>query len=98
MADEIFMDVPAVKKMADKFGDMEDKLKQTSKTLQAAIQMLRASAFVGLVGNAAALSYLEQLKPQIDKYAEKCGEMTDDLKKSAEAYERGDAQGAARFH
>jgi uncharacterized protein YukE len=98
MTDEIFMDVPAVKKMAGKFGDMEDKLRQTSKTLQAAIQMLRATAFIGLIGNAAALKYLEQLKPQIDNYAMKCHEMSADLEASAAAYERGDAQGAARFH
>jgi len=98
MADEIFMDVKAVKDMAKKFTDMEGKLKETSKGLQAAISMLKASAFIGLIGNTAYAAYLEKLKPQIDKYAQKCSEMSHDLVLSAEAYERGDQQGAARFH
>lgn len=99
MADEeIYMNVAAVKEMANKFNGMNDKLEQTSKTLQAAIMMLKATAFIGMGGTAAYAAYLEKLKPQIDQYAARCSEMSQDLVKSAEAYERGDQQGAARFH
>jgi WXG100 family type VII secretion target len=98
MAEEIFMDVAAVKKMAGQFEQMNDKLQQTSKALQAAITMLKASAFIGMAGNAAYAAYLEKIKPQIDQYAHKCSEMSSDLTQSAEAYQRGDQQGAARFH
>jgi uncharacterized protein YukE len=98
MADEIFMDVLRVKGMATQFNEMNDRLKQTSQVMQAAITLLKASAFIGMVGNQALASYLEQLKPQIDNYATKCGELSGDLSKSAEAYEHGDAAGATRFH
>ena len=98
MADEIFMDVPAVKEIANKFGGVGDQLKTTSNAIQAAILMLKASAFVGLVGSQAVVAYLENLKPQIDNYAAACSEMRTDLTASAEAYERGDAAGATRFH
>lgn len=98
MADEIFMDVLRVKGMATQFNEMNDRLEQTSQTIQAAITLLKASAFIGMIGNQALASYLEQLKPQIDNYAKKCGEISKDLTKSAEAYERGDAAGATRFH
>jgi hypothetical protein len=98
MADEIFMDIQAVKDISGQFENMNDSLTQTSNAMQAAITLLKASAFVGLIGNQAVASYLEQLKPQIDGYAAKCAEMAGDLLKSAEAYERGDAQGAAKFH
>lgn len=96
--EEIFMNVAAVKNMAAKFTDMNDKLEQASKSLQAAITVLKATAFIGMGGTAAYAAYLEKLKPQIDQYAARCEEMSQDLIKSAEAYERGDQQGAARFH
>jgi hypothetical protein len=76
---------------------MGDKLKQTSSALEVAITALKASAFVGLFGNAALANYLEGLKPQIDGYAEKCGRMSSALVKAAEAYENGDMQAAAHF-
>lgn len=96
--DAIYMDVPEVKKMAGQFDKMGQDLNQFSKTLEATINMLKATAFISAGSTAAYAQYLEWLKPQIDKYAGKAVTMADDLKKSAEAYERGDAQGAARFH
>ena len=98
MAEEIFMDVPAVKEMAKKFGDMSEKLQTVSKGMEHTLTVLKASAFVGLFGNFALANYLEQIKPVVDGFADKCSQMSDDVLKSAEAYERGDAAGAAKFH
>jgi hypothetical protein len=98
MAQEVFMDVPAVKSAGKRFDDMADMLRKASQMLETTIMALKASAFVGLVGNHAVASYLETLKPQIDNYAAHCVQMAGDLIKSAEAFERGDAQGATRFH
>ncbi|MFM8319960.1 MAG: type VII secretion target [Chloroflexota bacterium] len=98
MADEIFMDVPKVKEIAGSFKGMNEQLKQASKVLQMNVAMLKASALVGMAGNLALAHFLEGLQPQIERYAAHCEEIAGDLEQSAEAYERGDAQGAAKFH
>jgi uncharacterized protein YukE len=98
MTEEIFMDVPAVRNVATRFGEMGETLQGVNKAMEAAIAMLKASAFVGLFGNYAYAQYLEQLQPIVEDYANKCVEMSGDLQASAEAYERGDAAGATKFH
>jgi uncharacterized protein YukE len=98
MTEEIFMDVPAVRNVATRFGEMGETLQGVNKAMEAAIAMLKASAFVGLFGNYAYAQYLEQLQPIVEDYANRCVEMSGDLQASAEAYERGDAAGATKFH
>lgn len=98
MADEIFMDIAAVKDMGKRFGEIGGILQQVSQGIQAAVTVLKTSAFVGLFGNFALASYLENLKPTVDNFATGCAEMAEDLLKSAEAYERGDELGKAKFH
>jgi uncharacterized protein YukE len=98
MAEEIYMDVPAVRNIASRFGEMGEHLQSVSKALEMAIATLKASAFVGMFGNQAYANYLEQVQPVIKASATKCAEMSSDLAKSVEAYERGDAAGATKFH
>jgi hypothetical protein len=99
MADnEIFMDVTAVKGMSSRFGDMGENLNRVSSGIEATLTALKMSAFVGNFGSFVMEHYLKNLKNTIDDFAGKCEEMAGDLQKSAEAYERGDAAGAERFH
>jgi hypothetical protein len=62
------------------------------------IMTLKTTAFIGLVGGAAVAQFLEMIKPHIENLAEKCEEISGDLDKSVDAYERGDALGATRFY
>jgi uncharacterized protein YukE len=98
MSEEVYMDVPAVRGIAQRFGQMGETLQGVSKALQAAITVLKTSAFIGLFGSYALATYLEQIEPVITEYAEKCVEMNQDLDASATAYENGDRQGSTRFH
>jgi hypothetical protein len=97
MSEEVYMDVPAVQGIARNFGRMEDVLRATSRSMEAAIATLKTTAFVGLVGGYAVAVFLEQIKPVVDQYSAKCGEMENDLNASATAYQNGDAQGSTRF-
>ena len=94
---EVFMDVPKVMEMGRKFENIGQTVKDVSNALQAIITVLKATAFVGLFGNFFFAQYLESLKPRIDKLAEQCIEIGGDLGASANAYQRGDAQGSTRF-
>jgi hypothetical protein len=95
---EIRMDVPKVKNMGKTFEDIGRVLNGISKMLQILLNTLRATAFVGMFGGWALQSYLEQLKPVIDRLAKQSLEIGKDLAVSAAAYERGDAVGSTRFY
>ncbi len=95
---EIKMDVPAVKKMGKTFREIGEVLKGISKVLQVLLMTLRATAFVGMFGGWALQSYIEQLKPVIDRLGKQSREIGKDLINSARAYERGDAIGSTRFY
>ncbi len=97
MAQEVYMDVPQVQKMADSFGKFGQTLKQVSTGLQTAICILKATAFVGLIGNFAVASYLERIKPRVDKLSEEMFELQNDVKGAIMHYTTGDVTGSARF-
>lgn len=97
MAEEVYMDIPAVTKMADNFGSFGDILKGVSKGLQTAILILKATAFVGLVGNYAVAAWLERIKPKVDDMAKKMDELKSDIQGAINHYTTGDTTGSARF-
>ncbi|MBN1564306.1 MAG: hypothetical protein JXA10_10740 [Anaerolineae bacterium] len=98
MANEIYMNVPEVEKVAQGFSVASDILRAVSKALQALLQLLKAVAFMGLVGGQALQSFIEWVKPKIDDMAEYCEEISNDVKFAIEAYVNGDEAGATRFH
>ncbi|MEZ4864325.1 MAG: type VII secretion target [Caldilineaceae bacterium] len=94
----VYMEVPAVRGMAKNFQTISDVLKAVSKALEAIANALKATAFIGLVGGYAVIHFIEVIKPQIDEMVEKTAELSKDLSAAADAYERGDALGATKFH
>jgi hypothetical protein len=97
MATEVYMDVPAVQKMADSFGKFGNTLKTIAKGLETAIMVLKISAFVGMFGNLAVASYLERIKPKIVKLSEQMFELERDVESAIRHYTTGDLSGSARF-
>lgn len=97
MAQEVYMDIPQVQKMSEQFGTFGDILANISKVLEMTINVLRVTAFIGLVGGAAVERYLSIIKPRVDKMAEKMHELQGDLQGAIKHYETGDESGSARF-
>ena len=97
MAQEVYMDIPQVQKMADSSGKFGQTLKQVAKGLETAIMILKATAFVGLIGNLAVASYLERIKPRVEKLSEEMFELQNDVKGAIIHYTTGDTTGSARF-
>jgi hypothetical protein len=98
MADQVYMDIPAVRTMAKNFGTISEVLEAVNKVLEGLLMILRTTAFIGLVGGFALMAFIELIKPYIKQMADKCQELMEDLNKSVDAYERGDALGATRFY
>lgn len=98
MNDQVFMNVPAVKSIAKTFGTVSDVLKTVARILTIVSNTLKAAAFVGAVGAAGLATFIDRIKPPIEKLGEQCAELSRDVKSAVEAYERGDAAGALRFY
>jgi hypothetical protein len=96
--DEVYMDVPAVRNMAQQFGTIGDTLRMVAKVLEGLVNLLNATAFIGLVGGRALAQFIDMIRPHIEQMAEKCTELNTDLDASVDAYERGDQLGATKFH
>ena len=95
MNDEVYMDVPAVRTIAKTFDTVSDVLKMVCKALEIVATVLKASAFFGAVGNLVLVRFIEMIKPHIERVANQCAELYKDVNASVDAYERGDAIGAA---
>jgi hypothetical protein len=94
---EVSMDFDVVQTMADGFRTASETLEAVSTALQVAIGILKATAFLGLVGNAALAMYLEGIKPNVDKLAATCDELNLDLIGAIASLRDGDVSGSQRF-
>jgi hypothetical protein len=97
MAQEVSMDIPVVEAMAKSFSTFGGVLQQVSKGLEVAIQIIRATAFVGLVGGAVVERFLSLIKPNVDKMAAKMVELDSDIRGAISNYQTGDMSGSDRF-
>jgi hypothetical protein len=98
MAEEVYMDIPAVRGVARQFGLFSQTLTTVSRVLTALSNILKGTAFIGLVGGAAAIFIIDNLNRLIKHWAERCTWLSRELSNSVNAYERGDAQGATLFY
>ncbi|MBP8251184.1 MAG: hypothetical protein KAX40_02385 [Herpetosiphon sp.] len=98
MADEVYMDIPAVRNVAKTFGTVSEVLANVAKVLDMLSNTLKATAFIGLVGGAVVAQFIDAVKPHIEDMSRKCQELNQDVSASVDAYERGDQQGATRFY
>ena len=83
--------------MAEGFGKFGQSLKEIARGLESAIIILKVTAFVGMVGNLAVASFLERIKPRVEKMAEKMIELQRDLKGAIAHYTTGDVSGSDHF-
>lgn len=97
MADEVYMDIPQVQKMAESFGNFGEILEGVAKALEVAIMVLKTTAFVGLVGGFAVERYLSMVKPRVERMAKKMHELKGDLTGAINHYQTGDESGSRRF-
>jgi hypothetical protein len=96
--EEIYMDVPAVRNMAQGFANISGTLFEVVGKLEMSLHIINNIAFIGLVGDRGLARFLNTTKPRIERIAAKCAELSSDLNAAVDAYERGDQIGATRFY
>jgi hypothetical protein len=97
MAADVSMDFDVVTTMADVFQATSESLDEVDQALEMAIAVLKASAFIGLVGNLALAAYLDNIRPHVGRLAATCQEMSGDLRGAIVALRDGDYSGSLRF-
>lgn len=97
MVADVSMDYAVVEAMAEGFQTTADTLGAVNQSLEVAIAVLHASAFLGMVGNLALAHYLEGIQPNVARLASTCEEMSLDLIGAIIALRDGDYSGSQRF-
>lgn len=91
------MDYEGVNGIANGFDAVSDVLRTVSTILEAAITILRVTAFISLGSTEWLRMYLENIKPRVDQLAATCGEMSQDLKAAVQQHRQADEAGAGQF-
>jgi len=76
-----------VKAIASGLETIAGVLKVVSGVLEAQMYILRATAFIGLVGGLAVERYIASIKPPIDQLAKRLSELSTDVNKSVAKWE-----------
>lgn len=97
MANVQQMDYEEVAKAADGFENAHNMLVKVSTALEAALRILQTTAFIGYVGRTAVMSYINNIKPRIDKLAATCREMSGDLREAIRITREKDSAAISDF-
>lgn len=95
--DEVYMDIPQVQNMAKSFKGFGEVLDGVAKAVEAIAASLHATAWISLGATEAAARYLDRIKPNIVKAANKMRELSGDLESAIRSYRDGDNSGSRRF-
>ncbi len=97
MATEVYMDIGAVENLAKVFKTFHDVLAAVEKVLTALSNALRVTALFSFGGTAAAAAYIDKIKPNVKRMADKMTELSGDIQSAIRAYRDGDYSGSRRF-
>jgi len=95
--DEVFMDIPQVETMAKSFKTFGEVLDGIGKAVEAIAATLHMTSWLSLGATEAVAQYLDKIKPNIVKAANKMRELSDDLGSAIKSYRDGDNTGSRRF-
>lgn len=94
---EVFMDIPLVEKMGKDFHTFGEVLDGVSKALEVISMVLKATAWISFGSTAAVSTYIDRIKPNVKRAADKMRELSGDIQGAIKAYRDGDLSGSKRF-
>ncbi|MCX6080282.1 MAG: hypothetical protein NTW32_12175 [Chloroflexi bacterium] len=97
MADEVYMDIPQVEKMSKDFQTFGDVLEAVNKTLEALSMLMKATAWISFGATTAISTYIDRIRPNVKRSADKMKELSNDLMSAIRAYRDGDLSGSKHF-
>ena len=97
MAEEVYMDIPQVEKMSKDFHTFGDVLEAVNKTLEALSMLMKATAWISFGATTAIATYIDRIRPNVKRAADKMKELAGDLMSAIRAYRDGDLSGSKHF-
>jgi hypothetical protein len=97
MAEEVFMEIPAVEDVQKKFQGMADVTQQISNILRIAADILRATAFFGMIGNMILAWYTDQIRNIVDQLHQMSLTIAGGVGGAIRSYRDGDNSGSQLF-
>jgi len=97
MAEEVFMEIPAVEDVQKKFQGMADVTQTISNILRIAADILRATAFFGMIGNMILAWYTDQIRNIVDQLHQMSLTIAEGVGGAIRSYRDGDNSGSQLF-
>src|SRR3990170_3822870 len=94
---ETAMDYETVETIAKTFDGMGDIFRTAAKALEAAIIILKATAFISLGATEALAAYLSNIKPHVEKLGNQPEELNRDLLNAIKEHREADQAAAGKF-
>ncbi len=91
------MNYDEVMKIAKIFDGLGDVFRTAAKALEAAIIILKATAFISFGSTAALAVYLENIKPHVEKLGAHAEELNGDLQNAIKEHREADQAAAGKF-
>ncbi|MCW1971160.1 MAG: WXG100 family type VII secretion target [Anaerolineae bacterium] len=91
------MKFESVEQMSNIMAAAQQIIQDSIDDMKAIAQKLEDSALWGTGGDSLKAGINEKLVSKMDTLAEKCGEISEDLKEAADAVRRGEATSKSRF-
>ena len=97
MAEEVFMEISAVEDVQKSFQGIADVTQQISNVLRIAAEILRGTAFLGMVGNLILAWYTDQIRRIVDQLHQMSLTIADGVGGAIASYRDGDSSGSQLF-
>jgi hypothetical protein len=97
MDEEFYIDPDGVRKISQILGEVADFATATVKTLDGLLSILKGTAFIGRVGGAVWIAFIEVLKPYIEDLVKKLTELSSDVSRAVDMHEGKDVEGSRFF-
>ncbi len=96
MAD-VYMDIPEVERISQNFEQLSETLQAIAQVMEQVSNVLKATAFIGYVGGAVVIHWLDNIRPVVERLSEYCEEIHTDVDIAVQNYINGDMDSAGRF-
>ncbi len=96
MAD-VYMDIPEVEKISQNFEQLSEVLNGIADVMEAVSNTLKSTAFIGYVGGAVVIYWLDTIRPVVENLSTYCEEVHNDVDIAVQNYINGDMDSAGRF-